>query len=147
STSGNWSSAATWGGAGVPGAGDTATVNSGHTVTLDGPVTVSTLNQAGNINGAQTLGITSAFTWTSGTMSGASTTTLPGLTTTTINGGVTLDGRTLANGGTLNFTSSNYIYMQNNASLNNGGTIDFQGDGGIYPNGAVGTMTVTNSGA
>ena len=40
-TSGNWSSASTWGGAGVPGSGDTATVNGGHVVTLDIPVTVA----------------------------------------------------------------------------------------------------------
>ena len=39
SQNGNWSSASTWGGAGVPGAGDTATVN--HTVTLDIPVSLT----------------------------------------------------------------------------------------------------------
>ena len=33
--SGSWGSASTWGGAGVPGAGDSVTINSGHTVTLD----------------------------------------------------------------------------------------------------------------
>ena len=32
SGTGNWSSASTWGGAGVPGAGDTATVNGGNVV-------------------------------------------------------------------------------------------------------------------
>jgi len=35
SQNGNWSASSTWGGAGVPGAGDTANV--GHTVTLDVP--------------------------------------------------------------------------------------------------------------
>lgn len=33
--SGNWSASATWGGAGVPGNGDTWTVSAGHTVTYD----------------------------------------------------------------------------------------------------------------
>lgn len=35
SQSGLWSSASTWGGAGVPGNGDTVTIQSGHTVTFD----------------------------------------------------------------------------------------------------------------
>ncbi len=35
SQSGLWSSSSTWGGAGVPGNGDTVTIQSGHTVTFD----------------------------------------------------------------------------------------------------------------
>src|ERR1043165_9583150 len=52
SQSGNWSSASTWGGAGVPGSGDTATVVGGHTVTLDVAVTVNTLTLGGTLTGA-----------------------------------------------------------------------------------------------
>lgn len=36
STNGNWSAAATWGGAGVPGTGDVAIIPAGITVTIDG---------------------------------------------------------------------------------------------------------------
>src|SRR5207244_13354066 len=68
-TSGNWSSASTWGGAGVPGSGDTATVNGGHVVTLDIPVTVATLTLGGGqINGTQSIAVTSTFNWNSGTL-------------------------------------------------------------------------------
>src|SRR5205085_10778356 len=74
--SGNWSSASTWGGAGVPGAGDTATVNGGHVVTLDVPVTVATLTlSGGQIAGSQSLAVTSTFNWNSGTLSGSGSTT------------------------------------------------------------------------
>ena len=48
SVSGNWDSASTWGGAGVPGNGDTASINDGITVTIQpGTVTIGT-SVAGN---------------------------------------------------------------------------------------------------
>lgn len=42
SGSGNWNAAATWGGAGVPGVGDSATIQAGHKVTVDGTRSVGT---------------------------------------------------------------------------------------------------------
>jgi hypothetical protein len=42
SQSGNFSSSATWGGAGVPGDGDRFDVSSGHTVTIDTGISVPT---------------------------------------------------------------------------------------------------------
>src|SRR4051812_34386908 len=76
-TSGNWSSASTWGGAGVPGSGDTATVNGGNVVTLDIPVNVATLTlNGGQINGTQSIAVTTAFNWNSGTLSGGSSLTI-----------------------------------------------------------------------
>lgn len=41
-TSGNWTQSATWGGAGVPGDGDTVTIATGTTVTVDQNTTVGT---------------------------------------------------------------------------------------------------------
>jgi len=144
-TSGNWSSASTWGGAGVPGAGDTATVNGGHVVTLDVSVTVANLTlNGGQINGSQSLAVTTLFSWNSGTLSGASSASVAAAT---IGGGCTLDTRSLSNSGSFVFTSGNYMYMQNNAAFSNSGTVDFQGDGGgIFQSGALGTMSITNSG-
>lgn len=52
--SGNWSAAATWGGGGVPGNGDTFTVAAGHTVTVDQNTTVGTSPASGNIVGTIT---------------------------------------------------------------------------------------------
>src|SRR2546421_5097776 len=93
-TSGNWSSVSTWGGAGVPGSGDTATVNGGHVVTLDIPVTVATLTLGGGqINGTQSIAVTSAFNWNSGTLSGGGNITNTATSTATLNGAGTLDAR------------------------------------------------------
>lgn len=67
SQAGNWSSAATWGGAGVPGAGDTAWVK--HAVTVDVATIVglaAAVNQAGTgtiaISGTTVTGSGTAFT-------------------------------------------------------------------------------------
>jgi uncharacterized repeat protein (TIGR01451 family) len=144
SQNGNWSSASTWGGAGVPGAGDTATVN--HIVTLDIPVSVATLTLTGTVTGTQSLTVTTTFNWNGGVQSGGGTTTIASGATTNLGGYGYLDGRTFSNAGTLNITSGYYFYMLNNAALTNSGTIDFQSDGGIYLSGAVGSISITNSG-
>lgn len=42
SQTGSWGSASTWGGAGVPGDGDTVVIGTGHAVTLDSDRTIGT---------------------------------------------------------------------------------------------------------
>jgi hypothetical protein len=59
--SGNWSNTATWGGAGVPGAGDTATIASGTTVTVDQNTVVGSNSSA--IGNAITIQGSSASTY------------------------------------------------------------------------------------
>jgi hypothetical protein len=144
-TSGNWSSAATWGGAGVPGAGDTATVNGGHVVTLDISVTVATLTlSGGQINGSQSLTVTTVFNWAGGTLAGSGSTTAAAVNMTSAG---TIDTRSFSNSGAFNISGGNYFYMQNNATLTNSGTIDFQGDGGgVFLNSALGSVAITNTG-
>jgi hypothetical protein len=48
--SGSWGNAATWGGAGVPGAADNVIISAGHTVTEDGDRTCSDLTVNGTLN-------------------------------------------------------------------------------------------------
>lgn len=49
SQSGNWNDTTTWGGASVPGDGDTATISAGHTVTVTADATVGTSGVNGTI--------------------------------------------------------------------------------------------------
>ncbi|HEX3108095.1 MAG TPA: LamG-like jellyroll fold domain-containing protein, partial [Thermoanaerobaculia bacterium] len=122
----------------------------GGTLTLNSAsaVSVPTLTmQGGTLAGTAPITITgSAMTWTGGVIGGTGLMTIPNTTTTTINGGVTIDTRTINNAGTMNFTSNSYSYFQNNAVLNNSGIIDIQGDGGLYQSGTIGTTSVNNSG-
>ena len=50
SGSGDWNASATWGGAGVPGNGDTATINGGYTVTIPAGYT-ATIGNSPSPNG------------------------------------------------------------------------------------------------
>lgn len=70
SVSGNWSNSATWGGAGVPGTGDTATINSGVTVTQDGDVTVGATVVGGRLTQASNVTLTIEGNLTVGNGSG-----------------------------------------------------------------------------
>jgi hypothetical protein len=80
--SGNWSSTSTWGGSGPPGNGDTATIASGTTVTVDTAVTVG--SNASGIGAAVTIAGASSSSYgvLQMTNSGASL-TLQGYDTTT----------------------------------------------------------------
>lgn len=70
SVTGNWSASATWGGAGVPGTGDTATINNGVTVTQDGNVTVSATVVEGRLTQASGVTLTVEGNLTVGNGSG-----------------------------------------------------------------------------
>src|SRR5207244_11998259 len=86
-----------------------------------------------------------AMTWSGGIIGGSGALAIPSGTVITIAGYPQLDTRPVSNAGTINLTSSYYLYLQNNATLANSGTIDLQGDGHIYLNSVVGSPAVTNT--
>src|SRR5258708_22427834 len=100
-----------------------------------------TLSGSGNLNPTG-----AAMTWSGGIISGSGTLTIPVGAVITLSGYPYFDGRPITNNGTINFTSTNYIYMQNNAVLTNNGTIDLQNDAEIYLNGIAGSTAVVNNG-
>jgi uncharacterized repeat protein (TIGR01451 family) len=121
--------------------GGTLTLNSGSAIS------VPTLTmQGGTLAGTAPITLTgSAMTWSGGTIGGSGTLSIPAGTTITVAGYPYFDGRPVTNAGTINYTSSYYSYMMNNAVLTNSGTIDFQGDGGLYMSGTVGSTALINS--
>jgi hypothetical protein len=122
--------------------GGTLTVNSASTQS------VPTLTmQGGTLSGTGNINLTgAAMTWTGGTIAGTGTLSIANGTTVTISGVPYFDNRAVSNAGTITFTTTYYVYMQNNAVLTNSGTITFPGDNAIYLSGAAGTTAVVNSG-
>jgi len=121
SVTGNWSSSATWGGSGVPGTGDTATINNGVTVTQDGNVTVGATVVEGRLT--QATGVTL-------TMEGA----------LTIGNGTSKDGQfDFGAGSTLALGANNLIlgncWLRSNAISGNWAKIT--GTGNIQTHGTV----------
>src|ERR1051326_6135972 len=163
--SGSWSSASTWGGAGVPSGTDNVTINAGHTVTLASPTTITdmtiaggTLDQSTNtmaVSGTLTLSsgmITggadfnmngSSFTSSGGTISGSGGFNLSSSTTGSITGSVLNDGRAFTNKGTLLPSAS--FRWRNGATFSNpsGATLNIQADVvvGWDGNGGVGSFS------
>ncbi|MEJ2085387.1 MAG: hypothetical protein P8Y44_06880, partial [Acidobacteriota bacterium] len=77
SSTGNWNDGARWSCGHEPGVSDTATI-SGGTVVLTAAGSVGVLNlNAGTLDGGGDLQVTMSFAWTSGTMGGTGTTTIP----------------------------------------------------------------------
>jgi hypothetical protein len=119
--SGDWSVAGNWTPNGVPGASDTATVNSGG-VTLNADTTAGTLNLGGGtLNGSGTLTVNGTLTWTAGVMSGAGRTVIAGGATLNVSnpGAITLSVRTLENGGTVNWNGSGVFSTDSGAVITN----------------------------
>mgnify|MGYP002346718189 FL=1 len=116
----NWATAANWsavsggaGGAGVPGAGDTAVfdgvgANAGHDCNLSGAVAVAVITNAGGYSGALS---TANFNLTVGTMTWAAGTFNAGSATLTLTG----TGTPFTGGGTINAGSSTFKYAPDGA--------------------------------
>ncbi len=140
----DWFTAANWSGDVVPGAGDTAILNTNVTITLSGNASVFTFTQsAGTLTGAGTLTASNDFGWSGGTQSGTGTTKIPvgamwNLTSNAPN--MVLDGRTVNLDGTANFTGSASALLNNGATINNAGTFLFANDNKLGSNGGASTF-------
>ena len=126
-STGSWQTASNWNPNGIPSAADTAVVNSG-TVTTDIAVTVAGLYQnAGTIDGAGDITVTTKFIWGAGTQVGTGTTTITSTGTgsiTTTNGKVI--SRIIVIDGLLEVQGSGTVSFSTGAQVINNGTIDFQ---------------------
>ena len=147
--SSDWFTPGNWSPAGVPGAHDMATINSG-TVDIAVDATVAALNfGGGTLTGAGALTVTSAFSWTAGSMQGSGATVIAASATLNISTENTkiLDGRRLDNHGTINVggVGQRIGFCGTGFVIENAGTINL-GDGGNFTscNGPLGT--INNSG-
>ncbi|MHB9032628.1 MAG: beta strand repeat-containing protein [Anaerolineae bacterium] len=128
-SSGNWSDAARWSCAQVPGLGDDATINGG-TVTLTADATVASLTLAnGTLTGSFSISA-GTINWYGGTMSGGGSTTATSTAVFTGSDTINLDTRAFYNAGTAtwNKTGSGYLYIVNSAVFTNqpGATLTVQ---------------------
>lgn len=162
----NWTTC----GAGVPQAGDTATIpNVGSAPVISGAsvdvglVTVQTgvtltvasggsLTLENGLTGAGNLLVSNggALTWTGGTMDGTGSSTAAAGSTVTLSGNAKVLGRTLTLGSGATMTGPSSLTISSGVVLHNSGTFEIQGDGGILGVGGLldnqGTLSRTTSG-
>jgi uncharacterized repeat protein (TIGR01451 family) len=150
--SGSWGSAGSWSPAGIPASGDSVTIQSGHTISLDAARTINnaTVNgtlqpaglslavtnswtHAGTVTGSGSVTVNGTGTWTSGTIYGAVVNAAPGATLTISGasaktmqegGGLNVAGTVIWTGGTI--VLNGYATAQLNIQA--GGVFDAQGD-------------------
>jgi hypothetical protein len=137
SGSGNWNVSGTWGGAGIPAAGDNAVISAGHTVSLVGATTITglTVNATGVLaTGANTLGVSGNLI-VNGTISGTGAPTLSGAATT-------IDGTgSITNTGILTISAAHTILST--ANLTFAGRIAISGAIIVTNNGTVTSTAAT----
>jgi hypothetical protein len=147
----SWFTPANWSPDGVPGALDTAILNTNATINLASDASIGMFQQSNGTftsPAGVTFTILNNFTWTGGTMSGSGVTNANG--GITMNGaGVVLIGRTLHNAAgqtaTLSGLNAALVLAGGGAVFNNDGTFLAQNNSG-FPTGGVGTNTFNNAG-
>ena len=109
-----WFNPANWSPDGVPGAADSATLNTPARITLIGNIQVGTFTQReGVVEGDGNLAVLTSFTWSGGTQSGTGTTRLATDSVTSISGSDTkvIDGRNVENAGTITWSGTGDIAL------------------------------------
>ena len=105
-----------------------------------------TMEFAGNLKGAATLGVTSSLSWLGGTMSGSGATVLKSGGSGAVEFGVNLEQRTLENEGTLAMPNSGLV-MKEGATFKNAGTFNDNTEGpGLKKEGGGTAPRIINTG-
>ena len=133
--SSDWFNPQNWSPNGVPGAQDTATINS-TTVNLSSDTTVANLNLGGGVlTGSGILTVTGILNWTGGDMSGIGTTLIASGATLNIGGSGfkgLKESRQITNDGTIVYNTADpgdrFTWQSSAAAINNRGLFDFQVD-------------------
>lgn len=152
-SNGDWSVAANWSAASVPGSGDTVLLNSG-TATLSVAATIAALQLGGGaVAGTGDLSISGASGWSGGAFSGAASTSfaqaldITGAATKVLVGGrvLNLAGITTWSGNTA--ANNNAIRFWNGATINNTGTfVDANDHASFIEHNVGGPHNFNNSG-
>ena len=140
--------------------GDTATVqlDAGSLLMATGATSTigSLVMSGGTLWGPGELDVMQSLTWTGGTMSGTGGATVVdaaasgSISPPNLTGGVTLDGRTLSNRGSLTFSSGG-LFGYNGATIRNSGTLNADSDAGtsgalVAKTGAIAQLINTDMG-
>ena len=117
---GDWANFSNWTPLGVPGNGDTATLNGGNPQVTFAELVGGLVIKAGTLSGAGTLTVTGQATLTGGAQSGSGT--------TVYNGPLSINGtHYLAGGGRLMQTNSTTTWSTGNVAMNGSNTITNNG--------------------
>ncbi len=117
------------------------------TVNVNTDLTVSNLNVSGTLGGTGNVGVSGTMNWTGGTISGSGQIGSSGVLNITSTNTKTLDGRTLTNSGTGNW-SAGLINLYNAAEFRNlaGASFGVQGDLVMAAGSGSGPRSFTNEG-
>ncbi len=122
---GDWDSATNWTPHLAPGSNDSVVIPLVATVTLNtaadcADVTLGNGVSGPALTGSGTLTVRGNFSWTAGNMSGSGRTVIEPSATLNVSGGVTLNTRTLENGGTGLWSGNGSLNMSTSAVITNG---------------------------
>ena len=150
SVSSDWFTPQNWTPNGIPGAGDSATLDTVSTINASAPITVATFTQsAGVFNDSAAFDVTNGFVWNGGVLGGGGAITIPATATFQIGGlgAKALNGRTINNAGTMTWTSGDIdANLDPKLNILPGGVLDIQGDRNVVHFGGGASLAIDNAG-